>query len=113
MTNASVADVACLTVEMRQLERRVATLEAKMRHSRRAVLGRPRLADRVLELAAKREVVAGHDLIRALDAEGMLSEYRHPQKTAWSAILRAAQRGSLRRVKRGHYAISQSNGGVP
>src|SRR3990167_4817737 len=103
--NASVADIACLAVEMRQLRQRVATLEAKMHHSRRAVLGLPRLADRVLALAAKRDVFAGRDLIRALDAEGALADYRHPRHTAWAAILRAAQRGDLRRVRRGHYKI--------
>ena len=103
--NASVADVASLAVEVRQLRQRVATLEAKMRHSRRAVLGLPRLADRVLALAAKRDVFAGRDLIRALDAEGMLSEYRHPRHTAWAAITREAQRGTLRRVGRGYYKI--------
>jgi len=106
MTLASVADLASLTVEVRRLENRLAALEARFKDNPESVLGRPRLADRVLQLAAKRMSFAGHELVRALDAEGMLANYRRPEHTAWTAILREVQRGNLRRVRRGHYAIN-------
>jgi hypothetical protein len=112
MIEASLADIASLAVEVRLLAARVAALETPARR-RSQMPRRQRLEDRLLELARQRGVVAGRELIRALAAEGALAEYIRPDHTVWQAIMRAVDRGHLRRVARGYYKIGDRNGAQP